>query len=63
MFDLEQLSAVIIYVGGNDAADGSDPELFEENYNQLIQYIKGVNDLCKIFLCNICPRGDTNTTK
>ena len=55
-------SSVIIYVGGNDAANGSDPELFEEMYDQLIQLIKGANIQCQIFLCNMCPRGDTSTS-
>ena len=34
VYDLKQFSSVIIYVGGNDAANGSDPELFEEMYDQ-----------------------------
>lgn len=63
MFDLNQFSTVIIYVGGNDAANGSDPELFEEKYDQLIRHIKGVNSQCQIFLCNLCPRGDTSTSE
>lgn len=63
VFDLNQFSAAIIYVGGNDAANGSDPELFEEKYDQLIRYIKGVNNQCQIFLCNMCPRGDTSTSE
>ena len=63
VFDLNQFSTVIIYVGGNDAANGSDPELFEEKYDQLIRHIKGVNSQCQIVLCNMCPRGDTSTSE
>ena len=63
VYDLKQFSAVIIYVGGNDAANGSDPEFFEEKYDQLIRHIKGVNNQSQIFLCNMCPRGDTSTSE
>ena len=63
VYDLKQFSAVIIYVGGNDAANGADPEFFEEKYDQLIRHIKGVNNQCQIFLCNMCPRGDTSTSE
>ena len=62
VFDLKQFTDIIIYVGGNDAASKSDPELFEVKYDQLIQHIKDVNDQCQIFLCNSCPRGDCSTT-
>ena len=63
VYDLKQFSSVIIYVGGNDAANGSDPELFEEKYDQLIQHIKGANFQCHVHLCNMCPRGDTSTSE
>ena len=63
VFDLKQFTDIIIYVGGNDAASKSDPELFEVKYDQLIQHIKDVNDQCQIFLCNSCPRGDCSTSE
>ena len=63
VYDLKQFSSVIVYVGGNDAANGTDPELFEEKYDQLIRHIKAGNNQCQIFICNMCPRGDTSTTE
>ena len=44
VYDLNQFSSVIVYVGGNDAANGTDPELFEEKYDQLIHH-KSVSNL------------------
>lgn len=64
IFNLTGFSNLVIYVGGNNAAQNSDSEhyseYFEERLEQLIQYIKGVNQECRIYLCNMCPRGDTN---
>lgn len=60
VFDLKKFSHVVIYIGGNDASSGSDPELFEEIYDQVVQHIMLVNSECKIILCNIIPRGDTS---
>lgn len=61
VFDLKKFSHVVIYIGGNDASSGSDPEFFEEIYDQVIQHIKLTNRECNIITCNICPRGDTST--
>ena len=63
MFDLNQFSHVVIYVGGNDASNSVDIEYFEEVYDQLIQHVRQINNSCHIFLCNSCPRGDTDTTE
>ena len=60
VFNINQFSLVIIFVGGNDASIGSDTEYFEERYEQVIQYLKQVYSLCKIYLCNVCPRSDTD---
>ena len=60
VFDLKKFSHVVIYIGGNDASSGSDPELFEEIYDQVVQHIMLVNSECKIILCNVIPRGDTS---
>ena len=58
MFDLKTFSTVIIYIGGNDVASGSDLELYEEKYDKLFRYVKTQNSMCKVTLCNICPRED-----
>ena len=60
VFNINQFSHVIIFVGGNDASSGSDTEYFEERYEQVIQYLKQVYGLCKIYLCSVCPRSDTD---
>lgn len=62
VFNIKQFSHVIIYVGGNDASSGTDTEYFEERYEQVIQYLKQVNSSCKIYICNVCPRRDTDTS-
>ena len=62
VFNMEQFSNIIIYVGGNDASSGTEIEYFEELYDQVIQSIKQVNSTCQIYLCNAAPRGDTDTT-
>ena len=61
VFDLTKFSEVIVYVGGNDASDGTETESFEEIYEQMPCYIKKINRECQIILCNTCPRGDTST--
>ncbi|MES9881522.1 MAG: GDSL-type esterase/lipase family protein [Sedimenticola sp.] len=60
IFDLKQFDNVIIYVGGNDASQDTDCELFEERYEQLLMYVKKSNPSCRVFICNSCPRGDVN---
>lgn len=59
-FDLKTFSSIIIYVGGNDVSNGSDIELFEEKYDHLLNYIKQQNSICKVILCNLCPRTDVD---
>ena len=62
VFNMNQFSNIIIYIGGNDASSGTDIEYFEELYDQVIQNIKQVNSTCQIYLCNAALRGDTDTT-
>ena len=63
VYDITKFSHVILYVGGNDASNGTDVEYFEEKYDQVIQHIKESNKNCKIILCLSCPRGDTCTSE
>lgn len=63
IFNMNQFSEVIIFVGGNDASNGTDIEYFEELYEQVILNLKQVNDACQIYLCNVSPRGDTDTAE
>ena len=63
IFNMNQFSEVIIFVGGNDASNGTDIEYFEELYEQVILNLKQVNDACQIYLCNVSPRRDTDTAE
>lgn len=55
-------SAVVISVGGNNIANGSNVEYVEEKYDQLISYIKQINPGCEIVLCSVCPRRDCDAS-
>ena len=46
-------------MSGNDASQNTEIEYAEEKYEQLICMIKEKNPEIKIYLCSICPRGDT----
>ena len=65
MYNLSQFESVVIYVGGNDTARSTDPDMeyFEEKYEQLIKYIQNQNQSCVIYLCNICPRDDVELNR
>lgn len=63
VYDLQHFSNVIIYIGGNDTANGRDMEYFEEKLDQLLTYIKEKNSTCKVLLVNCCPRRDVDTTE
>ena len=61
MYDLQQFSNVVIYVGGNNASNKTNIETFEDLYGQLLEHIKEKSE-CRIILVNSCPRGDTDTS-
>ena len=50
-------------MSGNDASQNNDLEYVEEKYKQLINSIKSKNPTMTIYLCNVCPSGDTNVTE
>ena len=50
-------------MSGNDASKNNDLEYVEEKYEQLINNIKSKNPSITIYLCYVCPRGDTNVTE
>ena len=62
VYDLQNFSHIILYIGGNNASNGTESEYFEEKYDQLICYIKESNKDCKILSVNSCPRGDTDVS-
>ena len=63
MFNMSQFSEVILFVGGNDASSGTDIEYFEELYEQVILNIKKANNTCRVYLCNMSPRSDTDVSE
>ena len=63
VYDMMTFKEVIFSVGGNDASSEVDDACFEEKYDQLISQIKTPNRECKIYLCKIAPRRDTDVTK
>ena len=54
---------VILYISGNDAASGKDPEWMADKYDQLISLIRCSNNDCRIIFCSLVPRGDVDVTK
>ena len=63
MFNMSQFSEIILFVGGNDASNGTDIEYFEELYEQVILNLKKANNTCRIYLCNMSPRSDTDVSE
>ena len=63
IFNMNQFSDIIIFVGGNDASSGTDIEYFQELYEQVILNIKKDNESCQIYLCNMSPRRDADTVE
>ena len=60
LFDLRKFTNIIIYIGGNDAADGMNTDNFESKYNKLLQNVQLKNPNCEILLCELCPRYDVD---
>ena len=54
--DLSTYKNIIIYVGGNDAADKSTKSV----YGDLKETINALHKDCKLYLCTVCPRSDTD---
>ena len=63
MFDISKFKNVVIYVGGNDAAQSDNTEMFVKCYKDFITSIKEKNRDCRIYLCSSCPRGDAEVHK
>ena len=63
VYDMRNIETCIIYVGGNDCANNMDTDTFVDTYDQLISIIKASNPSCKIYLCEIAPRGDVDVTE
>ena len=60
VYNLRNFTNVVIYVGGNDVANGSQIECVENKYDELLQYIKSANGDINITLCMLCPCRDAD---
>ena len=57
--NLNSFKQIIIYAGGNDAANGTPlPTVYEE----LLGLSKKLSKKCKTYLCTVCPRTDIEVT-
>lgn len=63
LFDLKNLTSIVISVGGNDLSKGSNVEYIEEKFDQLLLYIKKISPDCKVAICTVCPRQDCDVTE
>ena len=63
LYDMKAFSAATLYISGNDAASGKDPEWIADKYDQLISLVQCSNNDCRIILCSLVPRGDVDVTK
>ena len=61
-YDVKAFSNIIISVGGNDASQKTEEELFEEKYDQLISLIKTSSPKTTVYICKIVPRGDVDVS-
>ena len=69
IYNLKNFKAIVIYIAGNDTSqrhraeamlgENVETEYIEEIYDKLILQIKEKNPAINIYLCSICPRGDT----
>lgn len=62
LFNMKNFESVFLYIGGNDAANGTDIELIEEMYDQLIVQLQSSNPNLKIYISKVAPRGDTDVS-
>ena len=63
VYDMKVFSTVILYISGNEAANGKSPEWIEEKFDELINLIKSSNNDCRVILCLLAPRGDVGVTR
>lgn len=50
---------VVLYVGGNDVADGEDVLTI---YRKMKSLIRNMPRDCEIYICSLCPRADVDVT-
>lgn len=62
LYDITNLKAVIIYIGGNDSAGKGNLGQFENDYGQFISTIKSRKPGIQLVLCKLASSGDTDIT-
>jgi hypothetical protein len=51
--------SVVLYIGGNDTSNRKSLRNFEDDLVEIINFLQKCK--CDVFICNICPRVDTDT--
>ena len=62
VYDMKSFTRIIICIGGNDCSRKRNTSDFEDKYDQLIGFIKSVNQVCAVHLSKIVPRGDVDVS-
>ena len=62
IYDMKSFARIIICIGGNDCSRKRNTSDFEDSYDQLIGFIKSVNQGCSVYLSKIVPRGDVDVS-
>ena len=62
VYNLSTFDNVIICVGGNDASNRTDTSRFEDDYDELLYYIRIATRDCIVHLCKVVPRGDVDVS-
>ncbi|KAH3734235.1 hypothetical protein DPMN_040674 [Dreissena polymorpha] len=57
-WDMTKYKTVIIYIGGNDMAEGEDPRKAYHEIKQFLHALNGHN--CTLYLCTVAPRRDAD---
>ena len=63
LYDMKNFETVILYVGGNDVANGTDLELIEERYDKLLAQLKSSNPKIEVLVSKVAPRGDADVSQ
>ena len=62
IYDMKSFARIIICIGGNDCSRERNTFDFENEFDQLIVFIKSENQGCSVYLSKIVPRGDVDVS-
>ena len=72
LYDLKSIQDIVLYIAGNASqthhadtmlGEKVQKEYIENRYEQLITHIKDKNQNINIYLCSLCPPGDTDVVE